>query len=222
MSVNKAPWAKAVKRAAAIAAAVLLAAAIALVVYVMVRSMRGEAAEVFGVSIVRVVTGSMEPSIHSGDYIIVKKTDPNTLAEGDIICFYSADREIYGRLNTHRIVKVLEDGSFITKGDSNSIEDSAPVTGDRIVGKYDGKAVFLRWINSFGSANKLILLAVFLIVTAVAVYEVKTIAAIVKERKENSIAEEKERLMRQAIDEEKRKLYEQEQTAQSENTEESP
>lgn len=222
MSVNKAPWVKAVKRAAAIAAAVLLAAAIALVVYVMVRSMRGEAAEVFGVSIVRVVTGSMEPSIHSGDYIILRKTDPNTLAEGDIICFYSADREIYGRLNTHRIVKVLEDGSFVTKGDSNSIEDSVPVTGDRIVGKYDGKAVFLRWINSFGSANKLILLAVFLIVTAVAVYEVKTIAAIARERRESSIAEEKERLMRQAIDEEKRKLYEQEQTAEKENTGENP
>ncbi|MGN0597463.1 MAG: signal peptidase I [Ruminiclostridium sp.] len=222
MSVNKAPWVKAVKRTAAIAAAVLLAAAIALVVYVMVRSMRGEAAEVFGVSIVRVVTGSMEPSIHSGDYIIVKKTDPHTLAEGDIICFYSADREIYGKLNTHRIVKILEDGSFVTKGDSNNIEDSAPVTEDRIVGKYDGKAVFLRWINSFGSANKLILLAVFLIVTAVAVYEVKTIAAIARERRESSIAEEKERLMRQAIDEEKRKLYEQEQTGESENTDENP
>lgn len=222
MSVNKAPLIKAVKRAAAVTAAVLLTAAIALVVYVMARSMRGEAAEVFGVSIVRVVTGSMEPSIHSGDYIILRKTDPLTLAEGDIICFYSADREIYGRLNTHRIVRILEDGSFVTKGDSNNIEDSAPVTVDRIVGKYDGKAVFLRWINSFGSANKLILLAVFLIVTAVAAYEVKTIAAIARERKESGIAEEKERLMRLAIDEEKRKLYEQEQPAQSENTEESP
>lgn len=175
--------------------------------YIMICNMQGRAAVVFGRSIVKVVSGSMEPSIHDGDYIIIKKTDSSLLKEGDIICFYSTDDEIYGKMNTHRIVRRLDDGSFVTKGDTSFSEDGKAVTADKIVGKYVGKVRFLRWLNSFASVKKLILAAVVVIMSATAVFEVVTIAKVSAECREKKNSSEE--AIRQAIDREKQKLYEQ-------------
>lgn len=175
--------------------------------YIMICNMQGRAAVVFGGSIVKVVSGSMEPSIHDGDYIIIKKTDSSLLKEGDIICFYSTDDEIYGKMNTHRIVRRLDDGSFVTKGDTSFSEDDKAVTADKIVGKYVGKVRFLRWLNSFASVKKLILAAVVVIMSATAVFEVVTIAKVSAECREKKNSSEE--AIRQAIDREKQKLYEQ-------------
>lgn len=175
--------------------------------YIMICNMQGRAAVVFGRSIVKVVSGSMEPSIHDGDYIIIKKTDSSLLKEGDIICFYSTDDEIYGKMNTHRIVRRLDDGSFVTKGDTSFSEDGKAVTADKIVGKYVGKVRFLRWLNSFASVKKLILAAVVVIMSATAVFEVVTIAKVSAECREKKNSSEE--VIRQAIDREKQKLYEQ-------------
>ncbi|MGN1120519.1 MAG: signal peptidase I [Oscillospiraceae bacterium] len=200
---------KAAVKAVQVLLAVILAALCVLTVYVMGCNMRGKVASVFGVSIVRVVSGSMEPSIHEGDYIILKQTDPEDLRVGDVICFYSTDSAIYGKPNTHRIVSVLDDGSFVTKGDANSVSDSAVVSPEKIIGRYDGKAGFLRWINSFASARKLILLAATVLLAAAAFYEVRTIAKITLEYREQQKEAEKQRLIREAIEREKKKLYEQ-------------
>lgn len=112
---------------------------VSLTAYIMICNMQGRAASVFGISIIKVVSGSMEPSIHDGDYIIIKKADSSELEAGDIICFYSTDDDIYGMLNTHRIVKRLDDDSYVTKGDANNTEDPSVVTADNIIGKYEGK-----------------------------------------------------------------------------------
>lgn len=209
MTENKSRAFKSAAKAASAAAAVLLAAVTALTVYIMVCNMRGEVADVFGVSIVRVITDSMEPSIHVGDYIILKKTDASELNVGDVICFYSKDSAIYGKPNTHRIVRVLQDGSFITKGDASMFEDSAAVSYDTIIGRYEGKAGFLRWINSFASVKKLLLIVVIAIMTAAAIYEVRSIARITVHSRARCKSTEQQKLIRQAIDKEKQKLYEQ-------------
>lgn len=172
----------------------------ALAAYIMISNMNGRAASVFGTSIVRVISGSMEPSIHNGDYIIIKKTDSSELEKGDIICFYSRESDIYGKLNTHRITERLDDGSFITKGDANNTEDSEAVKAEDILGIYSGKARLLRWLSTFASLKKLLLAAVTVIMSATAVYEVKTLAGAAAEYR----ADKK---LRQAIDREKQKLY---------------
>ncbi len=212
MTVNKRSVANAAKITVKVVLAAALTAVAALVVYIMVCNMRGKAADIFGVSILRVVTGSMEPSIHEGDFIIVRKTDVSELREGDIICFYSRDSAISGMPNTHRIVRVLDDGSFVTKGDANRTEDPVTVSADSIIGRYDGKVGFLRWINSFSSVKKLLFLAIIIIMTAAAIYEVRTIAKISSEsraQKEQRKNDEKQRLICEAIDKEKQRLYEQ-------------
>jgi signal peptidase len=82
-----------------------------------------------------VLSGSMEPVFYSGDVVIVRKTDPGTLKESDIIAFRNGTSVI-----THRIVGVkdLEAGAkqFTTKGDNNNVEDALAVTSDMVEGKY--------------------------------------------------------------------------------------
>ncbi|MCD8195420.1 MAG: signal peptidase I, partial [Coprobacillus sp.] len=67
---------------------------------------------VFGYSVASVGSGSMEPTINTGDVIVNKKCDQYEV--DDIITFYS---EAESRYITHRIVDINEDGSFKTQGD---------------------------------------------------------------------------------------------------------
>ncbi len=111
-----------------------------LLVTVVGAKIRGEVPSVFGYSVLNIVTGSMEPEISPGDYILVKRTDPRELSVGDVITFYSRDPLIQGLPNTHRIVEepqMTEDGLvFTTRGDANSANDRHKVYETDIVGVY--------------------------------------------------------------------------------------
>ena len=83
----------------------------------------------------KVLSGSMEPDIKTGDLIIVKDTGKTSIEEGDIITF----RINSDTLVTHRVVEIYNqngDISFKTKGDANNAEDEDLVMGDDLVGKY--------------------------------------------------------------------------------------
>ena len=100
---------------------------------------RGEAPQIAGISMLRVISGSMEPEIPSGSVIFVKEQSLDTWQNGDVISFYSRDPAIGGEINTHRIVDsgIDENGKpyFITKGDANQLKDAYAVYGEDIVGK---------------------------------------------------------------------------------------
>ncbi|MBP5378985.1 MAG: signal peptidase I [Ruminococcus sp.] len=209
--ISKAEKDDGVNRVSNIIVAVITAIALAFVIYVMVCSAHGKAVKVFGKSVLKVVTGSMEPSIHVDDYIIVEKTDTDKLTEGDIISFYSEQSDIRGLLVTHRIVGKNADGSYITKGDANPVSDTVSVPQDKIVGKYTGKARFFIWVNSFVNVKKLLLLLVVLPMLAISLYEAKTVVKIGREvaEKDKLTPEEKRKAaMREAIEKEKKRLEE--------------
>ena len=64
MAENKSRVLNGAKKTVQFVMAAVLTALTVLVVYIMVCNMRGKVANVFGTSIMKVVTGSMEPSIH--------------------------------------------------------------------------------------------------------------------------------------------------------------
>lgn len=100
---------------------------------------------VFGYSPVIVLSGSMSPEFEAGDMIFIKKTEPETLQVGDVICFLEEETAV-----THRIIAIeSEDGAdyYITQGDANNTEDSSPVTASQIQGKYTG--VYLTGVGDF-------------------------------------------------------------------------
>ncbi|MGI6280339.1 MAG: signal peptidase I, partial [Acutalibacteraceae bacterium] len=96
---------------------------------------------IFGKIPVTIQSDSMAPTFKAGDLIIDKKvTDPGKLKTGDVITFWTV---IQGKhvLNTHRIVSINNDGSFVTRGDANDSDDNVRVLPLDIVGQYTGKKV---------------------------------------------------------------------------------
>lgn len=89
-----------------------------------------------GMQVFTVLSGSMEPTYHTGSLIYVKKVDPFALESGDVITFMLDEDTVA----THRIVEVVpdeEDSSVIrfrTKGDANDTEDGGLVHYKNVVG----------------------------------------------------------------------------------------
>ena len=97
----------------------------------------------FGIKPFIVLSGSMEPTINTGDLVIVKTTNPEELAVRDIISFKDGNSVI-----THRIVELTQSGdspAFITQGDANNTVDRGPVTYSQVEG------IYLFKINKLGN-----------------------------------------------------------------------
>ena len=84
---------------------------------------------VLGFTGVTVISGSMEPEISVGDYVIIKKPRKEDIQKGTIITF-----EQDGVLVTHRVESVVNDGVYSTKGDANNTVDSQLVKFENILG----------------------------------------------------------------------------------------
>ena len=93
---------------------------------------------VFGCSVFRVITDSMEPEIPVGALIISKETSIEKIEVGDVICFRSLESYMNNGVVTHRVVGITEKNGEIalrTRGDSNNSEDGFYVTRYNLIGK---------------------------------------------------------------------------------------
>ena len=94
-----------------------------------------------------VSTGSMEPAIKTGDYLISRKVKSDDIKVGDIITFIDENTII-----THRVSEIInqnEETMFITKGDGNNVEDDTTVMSENIVSKYVFKVPMLGYILDY-------------------------------------------------------------------------
>ena len=118
-----------------------------------VQIVSGQEANIFGYRLFHILTGSMEPSIEQGANTICKSVkDASTLKVGDIIVFRSKDPAIYGQMNTHRIVEIIEEEggiAFVTKGDANSSVDMYTVAPADIYGKVVFHTNASKWFGLF-------------------------------------------------------------------------
>ena len=107
-----------------------------LVVLVVLLALLLVGARVFGLQVFTVLSGSMEPTYHTGSLIYVKKVDPYTIQSGQVITFMLDENTIA----THRVVGVVPDEEdpsvirFRTKGDANENEDGGLVHYKNVVG----------------------------------------------------------------------------------------
>ena len=80
-----------------------------------------------------VLSGSMEPTYHTGSLIYVKKADPQDIKVGDPITFV-LDENL--TVATHRVIEIDEASQhFYTKGDANEYPDASPVHFNNLIGR---------------------------------------------------------------------------------------
>lgn len=84
-----------------------------------------------GVTSAAITSGSMTPRLRSGDVVVAVSQGDAPIAEGTIVVF---EDPVRGDLVTHRIVGVNSDGTYVTKGDANGINDVTPVPPENVRG----------------------------------------------------------------------------------------
>lgn len=107
-----------------------------LVAFVVLLALLLVGARIFGLQVFTVLSGSMEPTYHTGSLIYVKKVDPYTIQSGQVITFMLDENTVA----THRVVGVVPDEEdptvirFRTKGDANENEDGGLVHYKNVIG----------------------------------------------------------------------------------------
>ncbi len=96
--------------------------------------------QVLGHPVLTVLSGSMSPTVRTGDLVVDHAVGGPTrarLAVGDVITFRASAGS--SRLFTHRIVEVRRDArgavSYVTRGDANDAPDAAVTPASDVVGK---------------------------------------------------------------------------------------
>ncbi|MFF2909354.1 signal peptidase I SipW [Paenibacillus sp. NPDC057934] len=113
------------------------------VVAVVVSKASGGEPAFFGYQIKTVLSGSMEPGIHTGSIIALKPGgDMTRFQKGDVITFMNPENILI----THRIVdasmnSAIGEASYTTKGDNNNAADMSPVSSTNVIGEYTGFTV---------------------------------------------------------------------------------
>ncbi len=129
---------------------ILLAAA--LISFIAVR-ISGGTPQIFGYSVHRIVSGSMEPALRIGDIILSKGvSSPSDIAVDDIVTF-DGGPEFDNKLITHRVIVQPTpniDGEIFltTKGDSNELPDNE-IPFSAVKSKFIRKIEFLNKFYEF-------------------------------------------------------------------------
>lgn len=111
--------------------------------------------QLFGYQLKTVLSGSMEPGIHTGSIIAMKQGgDMKRFVKGDVITFHMDEKTIV----THRVAQVIKrDGKiyYETKGDSNKSTDMNPVSSDQVIGEYTGFTVpYIGYFTEFAKSKE--------------------------------------------------------------------
>ena len=103
----------------------------------LISRLNGETPSIFGYSILRVSSGSMEPELMIGDVILSKNiSDPENIKVDEVVT-YEGEGELSGLLVTHKVIKApYADGGITkiqTQGVANDLPDQ-PISVDRVCG----------------------------------------------------------------------------------------
>ena len=82
-----------------------------------------------GVEAYTILSGSMEPTLYTGDLVLVS-TKETEIQRDDMIAF-----RMGGNIVVHRVIEVREGEQYVTKGDANQHADLDLVEKEQVIGK---------------------------------------------------------------------------------------
>lgn len=167
----------------------ILILAITMVIFLTTR-IQGNTPTVFGYTIFRISTGSMEPELMIGDVIFDKVVDDETeIAVGDVITFEGGS-QFDGKLVTHKVIKAPytdENGNTMlqTHGIANELDDT-PISIDQVRAKMICKIPYIDTLyNLFLSPCGLLIM--ILLIILVFIDEIINIVKILSGRNETRL-----------------------------------
>jgi signal peptidase len=104
-----------------------------------------------GYQVFTVLSGSMEPTYHTGALIYVKAVDTSAIKEGRVITFMLSEDTIV----THRVIEVVPDENepgvirYRTKGDANEAPDGSLVHYKNVIGTPVYTIPYLGYVANF-------------------------------------------------------------------------
>lgn len=148
---------------------IIIACLTFVIILTMITRLTGGTPSVFGYSLFRVSSGSMEPELEIGDVIVMKSCDGLSVKKGDIVTYESKSGEMAGKLVTHRVVKApykeKADYYIVTKGDANIGEDE-PIGVSQVKGILVTKISILSFIYNIFVTPVGLLIIIALIIFA--------------------------------------------------------
>ncbi len=123
--------------------------------------------KIFGYQVLTVLSDSMKATdFESGDIIFIKEVKkPETLKEGDIICYESIEAGNFGEYVTHKIRRLINDKDgpgFVTYGTTTGIDDEKVVRYSQVIGKYQGRIPKVGYFFAFLKTTPGYILCIFL------------------------------------------------------------
>lgn len=186
--MKKTKW---IKKIAVAIKYILFAFSIAIMLITIISVFNSERKTVLGYSFFTVLSDSMKAEFKSGDIILSKKVDTDSLKNGDIISFKSIDPREYGEIITHKIrEKTVYEGktAFITYGTTTGANDSVPALSEEIIGVYCGKipkaGYFINFLRSPAGYFSLIFFPFFALILIEGIRFMGIINTYKKEEKE--------------------------------------
>lgn len=135
-----------------------------------------------------IVSGSMEPSIHVQDAIVIKREEEFKI--GDVCTYISKDPRYLGIMVTHRIIgtDVNDRGEkvYVFKGDANYSADQLAVEYDQIYGKVIMRIPKLGYIQYFLSSTYGWIIAIVVPCVGIITYDIMKLiitSKLIKKRK---------------------------------------
>ncbi len=139
-------------------------------IFVMIARISGNTPSLFGYSMLRVSSDSMEPELKVGSIILVEKEEPANLQKGDVITYHGEKGPVAGKLITHQIVSepYEEDGvyHFTTRGIKPGAIDDPEILDRQIVGKVLFKIPILGSLYDFFTSKLGLFAIIALIIIA--------------------------------------------------------
>lgn len=119
-----------------------------------------------------VMSGSMEPTIHVGSIVIVRRVNPEEVRVGDIIAFKTGESK-----TIHRVIEKVAEGSsfyFRTKGDANEDPDPWIVEPGNILGELRFTLPYYGYLIWFGRTPVGLILLILLPAIILIIGEIKS------------------------------------------------
>ena len=134
-------------------------AIVALVVIISQRVTKNKL-RLFGYGVYTVISESMLPEYEVGDMFLAKEVEENDIHLGDDIVYIGEVDSYKDKVITHRVIRIEDDKTIVTKGINNDMEDP-PIQYKQVYGKVSARLLVLSLFSKLMNNNVLFYLIIF-------------------------------------------------------------